>query len=126
VSGGAVIGQADERDDSEHVATRSIPASHLACVLVRDQVSINCGCRLEQSSIRPGRRFRPHVWRQRITAEGAVRAELAELILTGSRVELPALIGLTGFNMVSQHAALDSSQGSRTQATSKVEETAVH
>jgi hypothetical protein len=63
---------------------------------------------------------------KKTTVEDAVRAELAELILTGSRVELPALIGLTGFNMVSQHAAVDSSQGSRTQATSKVEKTAAH
>lgn len=48
------------------------------------------------------------------TVEGAVRAELAEHILTGSRVEFPALIGLTDFNMVSQDATVDSSQGSRT------------
>ena len=63
---------------------------------------------------------------KKTTVEDAVSAELAELILTGPRVELPALIDLTGFNMVSQHAAVDSSQGSRTQATSKVEKTAAH
>jgi hypothetical protein len=40
---GPAIGEADERDDGEHIAPQTIPASHPACVLVSDQASMNCG-----------------------------------------------------------------------------------